>query len=695
MAGEKKKIKIDELQHAQKVTRTLYEIANAVNISTSLDALYKAIHDSLKGVMDVTNFFIALVDWDRNRLTFPYHVDSVDNDFGAIDDFDQEKSLTGYVVQKQEPLLLKKEAMKRRAEKGGVWGPIPSVWLGVPLMVRKKVIGVVAVQSYEDPDIFTEKDIDLLVSVSDQIAVAIDRKHALELLERSEYKFAKLFQTTPCWCLMAVVESGEILEANETFFKTAGYSRQEVIGRSGIEFGLYVNPDDRQKAMDEFFTKGRLYDFPIQFRIKNGDVRECLWSAQTFMMDDRLCWVSAILDITARRKAEQEQHRARQLAADQEKHALVGQVAGKMAHDFNNILGAIMGNAELAILDCEDEALKKTLELILGQTIRGKSLTRNLTAFAKNQEPRYQFFQINETMELVVNLLKKDLEGVQLDKEFSMDIPDLMADPGMIEHALVNLLQNAVHALSKTDKPRILIRTFSEGNHICFQITDNGCGIPREHIADIFEPSFTLKGVNDKVGSYSSGIKGTGYGMSNVMRYVDQHRGGVYVESEENVGTTFVIRLPVIQRSLTQLEKKQLKSSDLIVEKRILLVEDESAIADIQKRILTGAPCHHTVDVAVNGVKALEFLAGQTYDLVSLDYRLPGKISGMNVYEAVKQQNPKLPVLFVSGNLEFLESIHDLKEQPHIDYLSKPFGNKEYLEMVNQLLAARILPQPK
>ncbi len=689
MRNEKKKSTISELKHAHQVTQTLYEIANSVNISTSLDALYEAIHVSLKRVMDVTNFFIAIVDSEKRSLVFPYHVDSEDDDFGSITDFDPEKSLTGYVVQKGEPLLLKKQAMKKRSEQGGVWGPMPAVWLGAPLKIRGEVIGVVAVQNYDDPDSYTKKDIELLASVSDQIAVAIDRKRAEERLEKSEYKFAKLFGTTPCWCLLAVVKTGEIIEANDTFFETSGYSRQEVIGKPGKDFGLFVNPNDRQKALDEFFDKGKLYDFPIQFRVKNGSIRECLWSAQTINLDDRLCWVSAILDITARKKAEKEQRRAIKLAADQEKHALIGQVAGKMAHDFNNILGAIMGNTELALMDCEDEELKQTLELVLGQTVRGRNLTKNLTAFAKSQEPKHDSFQINNTIELVISLLRKDLEDIELVTDFGENIPDLVADPGMIEHALVNILQNAVHALSKTRNPKITIQTFSEGNHICFKIIDNGCGIPKEHMADIFEPSFTLKGGNDSSGSYSSEIKGTGYGMSNVMRYVDQHKGGVYVESEVNVGTTFVIRLPVVQKMLTPDEKRQLTATKLITGKKILLVEDETAIADIQFKILTGSPCCHKVDVAVNGAMALDYFKNNSYDLVSLDYRLPGKISGMSVYEQIKDIDSKMPILFVSGNLEFLQSIDALKVQPHIDYLSKPFGNKEYLEIVNQLLSIK------
>ena len=681
---------MDELRHAHQVTRTLYEIADSVNTSISLEALYKNIHDSLKRVMDVTNFFIAIVDKKKKHLTFPYHVDTKDDDFEDITDFNPDKSLTGYVVRKAEPLILKKDALKRRAEKGGVWGPVPLVWLGVPLKIRGDVTGVVAVQNYDDPDSYHKRDIELLASVSDQIAVAIDRKRAEERLEKSEHKFSKLFQTLPCWCLLTVMKTGEILEANDTFFETSGYSREEVIGKTGNDFGLYVNPADRQTAMDEFFDKGRLHDFPIQFRRQNGAILDCLWSAQTFSLGNQLCWISAVLDITNSKKAEQERHRAVKLAADRKKQALVGQVAGKMAHDFNNILGAIMGNAELALMDCEEGELKETLELILGQTLRGRSMTKNLTAFAKHQEPRHEYLNINTTVDQVINLMEKDLEGIRVVTDFGADIPDLIADSGMIEHAFVNLVQNAVHALSKTKDPEISIRTFSEGNHICFRITDNGCGIPKEHMSDVFEPSFTLKGGNDNQGAYSGDIKGTGYGLSNVTRYVDQHKGGIYMESEMNAGTTLVIRLPMIRKVLTNKERSELVASKLVTGKHILLVEDEVAISDIQYRILTGRPCNHTVDVAVNGTIALELIQKNTYDIVSLDYRLPGRISGMSVYEKIKKKNPDLPVLFVSGNLEFLESIDRLRRQPHIDYLSKPFGNKEYLESINQLLSINI-----
>nr|NJM02983.1 HAMP domain-containing histidine kinase [Desulfobacula sp.] len=187
-----------------------------------------------------------------------------------------------------------------------------------------------------------------------------------------------------------------------------------------------------------------------------------------------------------------------------------------MAHDFNNTLGVIMGNSELALMDCPHPRTRKTLELVLEQAIRGKNLTRNLVAFAKDHEPKQEFFNLDEKIELVVDLLKKDLENIPVIREYSPDVPELLADPGMIEHAVVNLIQNSIHALSLTRRPKIIIRTHHQTGRIMMEIEDNGCGIPPEHLGEIFDPSFTLKGSKDKGGMYKTGIKGTGYGMSNV-----------------------------------------------------------------------------------------------------------------------------------------------------------------------------------
>jgi len=150
------------------------------------------------------------------------------------------------------------------------------------------------------------------------------------------------------------------------------------------------------------------------------------------------------------------------------------------------------------------------LELIFEQTLRGKNLTKNLVAFAKDQEPKQEFFRISEKIDLVINLMRKDLEGIKLIREDEQGVAELLADPGMIEHTLVNLIQNSIHAVSMVEHPVIIIRTFSIEDNIFFEIKDNGCGIPEEHLETIYEPSFSLKGSKDIAGSYKTAIKGTG-----------------------------------------------------------------------------------------------------------------------------------------------------------------------------------------
>lgn len=385
----------------------------------------------------------------------------------------------------------------------------------------------------------------------------------------------------------------------------------------------------------------------------------------------------------------QDRQAAQKKLLENQKLALVGQVAGKMAHDFNNILGVVMGTAELARLDCPDKPTRDALKLIFDQTVRGKNLTRNLVAFAKDQELKQEYFRVHEKIDLVLNLLKKDLNGIDVRTEYARDLPLLLADPGMIEHALVNLLQNAAHAVSLSPAPWISIRTRIEKPWMIIEIQDNGCGIPSEYMERVFEPAFTLKGSRDNGGAYEPGIKGTGYGMANVKRYVEQHRGTISIQSLPENGTTVRIGLPVSDNPAVPKKKEGLAIETIfsVTGRQILVVEDEPAISHVQYLVLTRPPCRHVVDIAEDGRAALTLLAEKSYDLISLDYVLPGGLSGMDIYRHIRQHHKTVPVLFMSGNIQFLESIQALQKQdPHLDHLSKPCKNEEYLRSINHLL---------
>ena len=515
-----------------------------------------------------------------------------------------------------------------------------------------------------------------------------ERKQAEDALKKSEALFKSITDHTSA--LVSIHDAAGTYIFASPSHEQLGYQAEELMGQSGFTL---VEKEDigrllqyLEKARTEKISKGLL-----NYRLKDkaGNLHDYRGAFDpVFKKDGSLEKIVCVgEDITELKKVQAEKIEALTLAAETRKLALVGQIAGKMAHDFNNILGVIMGNAELALLDCPHIKTRKTLELIFEQTLRGKNLTKNLVAFAKDQEPKQEFFSINEKMALILNLLKKDLEGIHTVRLYGHEIPDLLADPGMIEHAVVNLIQNSIHAVSLVKQPKIILRTHHKPGRIFIEIEDNGCGIPPESLGEIFEPSFTLKGSKDKMGLYKTGIKGTGYGMSNVKKYIEQHKGSISIHSQLWMGTTVAVSLPVIRKTLTQEEIKEVKKEKLNSEKHILIVEDEQAISHVQCRLLSNEPFFHKVDIADNGRVAMELVDKNKYDLISLDYVLPGKLSGMDVYHHIREKNQTVPVLFISGNIEFLESIKDLKHHdPYIDHLSKPCKNIDYVHSINMLL---------
>ena len=177
---------ITERKHAEQIIKTLFAISNAVHTAQKMKDLYRSIHNSLSSIIDVTNFFIALVDSRERTLNFPYYVDTEDEDFPPITNFDANDSLTGLVVSQKKPILLKKKELEDRAGQNGVWGPLPLIWMGVPLTIKDEVIGVVAVQSYLDTNLYNKKDLQVLSAVSDQMAIVIERKRAEEALIKKD-----------------------------------------------------------------------------------------------------------------------------------------------------------------------------------------------------------------------------------------------------------------------------------------------------------------------------------------------------------------------------------------------------------------------------------------------------------------------------------------------------------------------------
>lgn len=482
--------------------------------------------------------------------------------------------------------------------------------------------------------------------------------------------------------IIVMDENFKITYVNDAGIELYGYEKEELIGQTPDEIIAGQVTDGAAQEIARTLKKGLPYSAIGRHRKKNG--REFFCESKTTPMYDEngnAYYVSICRDVSDLVSAE----KAKRKMQEQEKDALVGKVAGKAAHDFNNILGIILGTTQLMLMDAKEPPLVKDLEVIRESAIMGREITRNLVFFAKDQEPKFSLLDLNQKVELILSTFAADLKHIELNASFMNETEEIMADSNMIQSAIINLLRNSMDAVSLAANPKISVRTGNENGCVFIEFEDNGCGIPPEYVRNVFEPAFTLKGSADRLSAYKSGIKGSGYGLANVKRTIDKHRGEITVKSDPEAKTVFRISIPVMKEKVSISEFRRFTEGDVLMNKRVLIVEDEPHLAKVLASILSSL--NHTTDIAADGETALEYMHKFNYDIVSLDYMLPD-MDGMEVYNAIRKKNRAIPIVFVSGNFEFIRSIYDLeKEDPRAAHLSKPFDNVEYAKMINQCIS--------
>ena len=254
---------ITERKQNEKLQQVLYNISKAANSPISLNQLYKTIHQDLGTIINTTNFYIALLDEKEDKIYFPYHVDEMGDEFEPQNL--EYKSLTCYVIKNRRPLLLNYDKIKELNENGELLNPGVITknifWFGVPLKVENKVIGAMAVQSYTNPNLYSKKDIKLMEFVSNQVAIAIERKQTEEALQKSQQEFISLFRSSP-GALVYVNEKSNILDVNYQFTKLFSYIPEEVKGRN-INDGM-IHPKDKIEEAEYLYQKslsGSYYNY--------------------------------------------------------------------------------------------------------------------------------------------------------------------------------------------------------------------------------------------------------------------------------------------------------------------------------------------------------------------------------------------------------------------------------------------------
>ena len=431
---------------------------------------------------------------------------------------------------------------------------------------------------------------------------------------------------------------------------------------------LYSHPDEISRDEIELIDNTVLDRYSSPVRDKAGKHYGRIWTFR---------------DITEGRKLEAQFRQSQKMDA-------IGQLAGGVAHDFNNILAVIQLQSDLLKSGgALSAAQNEIVDDIGGAVQRAAALTRQLLLFSRKEALALRDVDLNQSINDTTKMLRRILgEDIQVQFRFSMESLFIHADAGMMDQVLMNLVVNSRDAMPAGG--RLIIETsvveFTEtsaspsalgrpGSFVCLSVSDTGCGIPAQDLPKIFEPFFTTKDVG----------KGTGLGLATVFGIVQQHLGWVNVYSEVGHGTTFRIYLPRLKDLAAPPPERCIEEAVRGGTETILLVEDDPFLHASVKKMLS--ELGYQVLEAVNGREALKIWEqhGDKIQLLLTDLVMPGGMTGKELAEKLHTQNSKLQVIYVSGYSAAIAS-KDFHLQEGVNYLTKPFASRRLAQFVREKL---------
>ncbi len=509
-----------------------------------------------------------------------------------------------------------------------------------------------------------------------------------EDLRAAEVRFARIFNSTPV-AIAAVDAAGAVLRPNAAFARLAQAApKSDAKGRLSI-FDLVAERDRAAlRAAIEAAAQGNGEIAPLDVSLEGADAAR---SARLFVSaadpgaDEGASATIFALDTT-------EQRTLQENLAQSQKMQAIGQLAGGVAHDFNNVLTAIIGYSDLLLANHRptDPSFQDIMQ-IKQNANRAAGLVRQLLAFSRRQTLRPQTLQLNDVLSELQMLLRRLVgETIQVDVVYGRDLWEVKADLNQFEQVIVNLVVNARDAIKDGGAITLRTRNFAAAecgelkevevvpaDYVLVEVQDTGHGIPPEVRAKIFEPFFTTKDVG----------KGTGLGLSMVYGIIKQTGGYVFCDSEPGKGATFRIFLPRrVGDEIDEPVKTEAArpAADLTGRGAILLVEDEEAVRAFAARAL--ASRGYTVLQAETGLDALRVVeaASEPIDLIVSDVIMP-EMDGPTMLTELRKRGLTAKVVFVSGYADDAFA-RNLPEGQDFVFLPKPFSLKQLIETVKGLM---------
>jgi len=557
--------------------------------------------------------------------------------------------------------------------------------LTVPIIRDNKIVAVIGIGN--KPTDYTEEDVRVVSFLADVTWEIVQKKISGEALRESEERYKSFIEKSIAG--VYVVQDGVFVFLNDNAASYAGYKPDDLIGRNS---DMIIHPEDK-KVVKEKAQKMLAGDdlTPYVFRIvtKTGQTRWIMETVSSIPYNGKKAILGNSMDITDLKRTEEEREKLQAQLSQAQKMEAVGLLAGGVAHDYNNMLGVILGHTEMAMAKLDpSQPLHASLDEIYKATIRSADITRQLLAFARKQKIMPAVLDLNQTVEGMLKMLRR-LIGENIDIAWlpGRNLDTIKMDPAQVGQILANLCVNARDAIADIGKISIETKNvifddaycmlhpgFHQGHYVLLAVSDNGCGMDKEILNHIFEPFFTSKEVG----------KGTGLGLSTVYGIVKQNEGFINVYSEPGTGTTFRIYLPRHTDEAAAAKREAETAVPRGSGETVMVIEDEPALLALTEMMLE--KLGYRVIAAYKPSEAIKLV--NTYEdeihLLITDVVMP-EINCRALAEQLQSCKPNMQVLYMSGyTSDVIAHRGILTDGTH--FLQKPFSLKELAVEVRKIL---------
>lgn len=517
-----------------------------------------------------------------------------------------------------------------------------------------------------------------------------DRRQAEERLKQSEEKYRTLFEDSQD-CIILSTPEGRLVDINPAGVELFGYSSKEEMLKVGHARELYYNPDDRDTFMSHLAQHAFVKDLEIAVKRKDGDKRIVLENSSTIHDVDGnvVGYRSFLRDMTERKNLEDQLRQSQKMEG-------IGTLAGGIAHEFNNLLGIILGYASILETGKQDQQrVVQGVETIKKAVQRGADLVRQLLTFARKGETTFGSVDGNEIVTELIEMLRQTFpKTITISSRLEENLPPIVADSSQLHLALLNLCVNARDAMidekasgsgvgtltieTRIIKGDLLHQKFpdaSADDYVAFRVNDTGIGMDEETRSRMFEPFFTTKGLG----------KGTGLGLAVAYGVINSHHGYVDVESTKGIGTNFTLYFPAAERiSVAEILPKEKEQPTQKGNETILIVEDEEMLANLLKGILEDQG--YKVITANDGQDGLEKYQQNKDDIqiILSDMGLP-RLGGYEMFMKMKELNPNVKAILASGYFEPNLKI-ELVNAGAKDFIQKPYVTEIIIQRIREVL---------